>query len=214
MCSTPKPNGNAVRGPLNALFFDILEGYINRRLATRKSRLFADLPGAVVEIGAGVGANFPYFKKGTHVIAVEPNPHMHPGLRRKARRCGLPLSILESGAETIDLPDNSVNAVVCTLVLCTVSDPARVLSEIRRILRPGGRFIFLEHVAAPHKTWRRRLQDSLYGFWRYIFEGCNTNRDTGALLRGAGFQKVDIEEYVMESLFLPVNSQIAGVATA
>ena len=214
MCNCAKPKANPVRGPLNALFFDIMEGYINSRLAARKSRLFADLPGAVVEIGAGVGANFAYFKEGTRVIAVEPNPHMHPGLRRKARRRSLPLSILENGAEAIDLPDNSVDAVVCTLVLCTVGDPARVIDEVRRILKPGGHFIFIEHVAAPQKTWRRRLQDSLHGFWRYIFEGCNTNRDTGAMLQGAGFRNLQIEEYVMRSPFLPVNSQIAGAATA
>lgn len=214
MCCTAEFNSNAVRGPLNALFFDTLEGYINGLLSERKSRLFADLPGAIVEIGAGVGANFPYFKTGTHVIAVEPNPHMHRGLRRKAKRSGLPLSILSSGAEAIDLSDNTVDAVVSTLVLCTVDDPARVLSEIRRILRPGGRFIFIEHVAAPSRSWRRHLQNAVHGPWRYLFEGCNTNRDTHATLCAAGFQEIEIEEYVMKSPFLPVNTQIAGVAIA
>ena len=214
MCCTAELNGNPIRGPLNALFFDSFEGYINGLLAQRKSRLFADLPGAIVEIGAGVGANFPYFRKGTRVVAVEPNPHMHRGLRRKALRRRLPLTILESGAEAIDLSDNTVDAVVSTLVLCTVDDPAQVLSEVRRILRPGGRFIFIEHVAAPKKSWRRLLQNVLHGPWRYLFEGCNTNRDTESILRAAGFQSVELERYVMKSPFLPVNAQIAGVATA
>lgn len=208
------PKANAIRGPLNALFFTALDGYINRLAAEWKSRLFADLPTTVVELGAGVGANFRYIKKGSTVIAVEPNPHMHGGLQKRAQACGITLDLLSCGAEAIDLPDDSVDAVICTLVLCTVDDPVQVLREVRRILKPGGRFYFLEHVAAEEGSWRYRLQTILHRPWRYLFEGCNTNRKTGDYLRHAGFANVDLEAFKMRGPFIPVNTQIAGIATA
>ena len=214
MCVTTSPHDNAVRGPLNALFFTVFDGYINRLLASRKSQLFAGLPDEIVELGAGVGANFRYLNAGTAVTAIEPNPHMHGGLRRKAGRFGIDLRIVASGAEAIELPDDSVDAVICTLVLCTVENPSRVLAEVNRVLRPGGRFMFVEHVAAPEGHWRRGLQNVLHRPWRFCFEGCNTNRETADLIRAAGFRDLDIEEYKMSGPFVPVNTQIAGIATA
>ncbi len=139
---------------------------------------------------------------------------MHKGLRKKAIEYGIGLRLIDSGAESIVLPSHSVDTVICTLVLCTVDDPMRVLQEVRRILKPGGRFIFLEHVAAPENTWQRHLQNVLYRPWRYMFEGCNTNRETAAYVRAAGFRRVDIEAYQMNGPFIPVNTQIAGVAVA
>ena len=212
MCTTANTTGNGIRGPLNALFFTVFDGYLNWLLAERKSRLFAALPETVVELGAGVGANFRYLRKGAAVTAVEPNPHMHSGLRKKAGEYGVDLRIMDSGAESIALPDNSVDAVICTLVLCTVEDPVRVLQEVRRILKPGGRFMFLEHVAAPPGNWRRGLQDLLHRPWRYVFEGCNTNRETRGLIEAARFRDIEIDEYKMGGPFVPVNTQIAGVA--
>ncbi|MGI9335930.1 MAG: class I SAM-dependent methyltransferase [Gammaproteobacteria bacterium] len=214
MCRQHDLKGNPVRGPLNALFFTAFDSDINRRLAAPKSKLFRNLPSAVVELGAGVGANFGYFEAGTHVTAIEPNPHMHRRLRRKARACAIELDIVHDCAETIPLPDHSVEAVICTLVLCTVDDPARTLQQVRRILKPGGRFLFLEHVAAAQGHWRRRLQNAVHRPWRYVFEGCNTNRDTGAVIRSAGFRHVTMETYTMSGPFVPVNTQIAGVASA
>lgn len=206
--------GNAVRGPLNAWFFSTFDGYINQLTADRKRSLFRDLPDHVVEVGAGVGANFGFLKPGARVIAVEPNPHMLPGLKKRAAARGLALEILFRSAEDIRLPDNSVEAVICTLVLCTVPDPAAVLAEVRRILRPGGRFVFLEHVGAPERSLRRRLQELLHTPWHYLFEGCHTNRDTEAMIRSAGFARVDIDRYILRGPFIPVNTQIAGIATA
>jgi len=214
MCATSGSHANAVRGPLNALFFTVFDGYLNRLLSDRKSRLFTDLPDEVVELGAGIGANFRYLKPGTAVTAIEPNPHMHGGLRKTAHRFAIDLRIVASGAEAIDLPDNSVEAVICTLVLCTVDNPERVLAEVNRILKPGGRFMFLEHVAAPRGNWRRGLQNVLHRPWHFCFEGCNTNRETAGLIEAAGFQELDIEEYTMTGPFVPVNTQIAGVAVA
>ncbi len=214
MCVAIQRRSNPIRGPINALFFTALDGYINRLLAKRKSALFQSLPHNVVELGPGVGANFRYLPKGATLTAVEPNPHMHKGLRKRAEKHDIDLRILANGAEAIELPDNSVEAVICTLVLCTVDDLTGTLKEVRRILQPGGQFLFLEHVAAPEGHWRRRLQNTIFHPWRYFFEGCRTNRNTADYLRSAGFEHLDIEEYTMTGPFIPVNTQISGVATA
>ena len=204
---------NPVRGRLNAGFFRSMDGYLNRIFGDVKPRLFRDLPETVVEIGAGTGANFRYFAPGTRVLAVEPNPFMHKNLCKAAAFYDIDLEILPRGAEATALPKDAVEAVISTLVLCTVPDPAATIREVLRILRPGGRFLFLEHVAAPRGTATRRLQEIVHRPWSWCFEGCHTHRDTLAALQRGGFTKVEAEQYRARSPFLPVNPQIAGVAT-
>lgn len=211
MCTHPS---NAVRGPFNAWFLSTLDGFINRLLAERKTRLMAGLSGSIVEIGSGVGANLSFLRPGTRLIAVEPNPHMHARLSERAMQCGIHLEIAARSAEDTQLPSDSVDAVISTLVLCTVPDPVATLAEIRRILRPGGRFVFIEHVAAPAASPRRRLQTLLRGPWAYLFEGCTLDRQTAQLIRATGFRSAEIEHYVLRSPFIPVNSQISGVCLA
>lgn len=205
--------GNSVRGRFNAWFLESFDEYINRLLRQRKTELLSDLPRRIVEIGAGVGANLEYYSTGTILTAVEPNPYMHDRLRRRAEKADIALEILESGAEDIDLPNESVDVVISTLVLCTVPDLEGVLSEVRRILRPGGRFLFLEHVAAPEGTRPRKLQEWIQTPWHYLFEGCNTTREISSSLKSARFRSVQFSSYRLRSPFLPVNSQIAGTAT-
>lgn len=205
---------NPVRGPLNAGFFRLVDGYVHRVLGERKTALFADLPGEVVEIGPGTGANMRYYPAGTRVVAIEPNPHMHPGLRRSAARHGVELDVRTAGAEATGLRDGSVDAVVSTLVLCTVPDQDAALAEVRRILRPGGRLLFLEHVAAAPGTALSGLQRVLRRGWTWAFEGCDLRRHTAERLEAAGFTAVVAERYRMRSVFWPVNEQVAGVATA
>ena len=203
---------NPIRGRLNAFFFRMMDGYINRLVGARKQALFAGHPGEIVEIGPGVGANFRYLTPGTRVIALEPNPRMHRSLRAAASRHGVSLDLLARSAEDTRLPDNSVDWVVCTLVLCTVDNPAATLSEIRRILRPGGRFVFVEHVAAPAGSWLRRLQELVRAPWQWLFEGCHTHRDTVGEIQRAGFSRVSVERETLSSPFVPVNVQVSGVA--
>ena len=201
---------NPVRGRLNAGFFRLVDRYVHHVLGGRKAALFADLPGTVVELGAGTGANMRYYPAGTRLIAVEPNPPMHGPLRDAASRHGVDLEIRAVGAEDTGLADGSIDAVVSTLVLCTVDDPAAVVAEVRRILRPGGRFLVLEHVAAPDGSPLARLQRGLRSGWRWAFEGCDLRRHTGELLADAGFSDVALERYRAGSVFLPVDEQVAG----
>lgn len=97
---------------------------------------------------------------GSRLIAVEPNLAMHGALRRRAKATGITLDVISGGAESIPPPDESVDVKICTLVLCTMQDPHRVLAEVRRVLRPGGRFRFVEHVAAAG-SGRRLVQRAL-----------------------------------------------------
>jgi len=200
-----------IRGWINALSIHLMDGYMHRKYAAVKTRLFEDLPDAIVEIGAGAGGNFRYFRPGAKVIAVEPNRRLHKYLAGRARRRGIELEVHSGGAEAIPIPEESMDAVVASLVLCTVTDPEAVVREVLRVLKPGGRFLCIEHVAAPPSSFVGRLQRLVHRPWKWLFEGCHTHRDTGCLLREAGFSTVDIRPFTWRSAFLPVRPQIAAV---
>ena len=205
---------HSARGRFNSAFFSVMGGYLDWHLRKRKTKAFADLPRSVVELGSGVGANLRYLPAAAQLIAIEPNPYMHARLRRAARRDGVELEIRSVVGERIDLPDASAEAVISSLVLCTVSDPAAVLAEIRRILRPGGRFSFAEHVAAKPGTPTQWSQRMVRRPWAWVFEGCSCERDLSSLIASAGFTSVDINPYRIHSPFVPFNTQIAGTAVA
>ena len=139
---------------------------------------------------------------------------MHRRLRAAAERRGVHLDLRARLAERTGLPDHSVDTVISSLVLCTVTDPAAVLAEVRRILRPGGTYRFVEHVAAPAGTPTRAIQRALRRPWAWTFEGCSCERDLAGLLRAAGFARVEIEPYRLHTPFISFNPQIAGVAHA
>jgi ubiquinone/menaquinone biosynthesis C-methylase UbiE len=205
---------HGARGHFNAWFFDVFDRYINHVSRAHKRAAFAGLDGGtVLEIGAGVGANLAYLPPGSRLIALEPNLRMHDRLRRRCRRAGIEVTVVAGGAEAIPLADGAVDEVVCSLVLCTVDDPARVLAEIRRVLRPGGRFRFVEHVAAPAPGPRRLVQRAIRRPWGWVFEGCNPGPHTPALLEAAGFGDLRVEHRKLRrSLFWPVNTAIWGQA--
>jgi SAM-dependent methyltransferase len=205
---------NPARGRFNSMFFSVMGGYINWHMQQGKTGAFTDLPHSVVELGSGVGANLRYLPTGAHLIAIEPNPYMHARLRRAANRYGIDLEIRSVVGERIDLPDASAQAVISSLVLCTVNDPAAVLAEVRRILVPAGRFSFAEHVAAKPGTPTRWSQRLLRRPWAWVFEGCSCERDLSSLIASAGFTSVDINPYRIHSPFVPFNTQIAGTAVA
>lgn len=195
----------------NAKFFESMDRYLHRRLGARKKALFADLPPLVVELGSGAGASMRYLAPGSRLIAIEPNAYTHDALRRKAARYGIDLEIRRERAESTGLASASVDAVICTLVLCSVEDPAAALEEVRRILRPGGRFVFIEHVGSTPGPLRA-MQTLLRRPWRYVFDDCYLDRDTAATIASAGFADVRIEHYRLGGVFVPVWPQISGVA--
>jgi SAM-dependent methyltransferase len=200
------------RARINAWFFRALDGYAHRKYHHIKRELFGGLPHTVLEIGAGHGANFRYLEPGTHVIAVEPNVQLHASLRAAAARHRVTVDVRAAVAERLPMPDGSVDAVISSLVLCTVTDPERALAEVRRVLRPDGRFWCVEHVAAPEGSriaWVQRLVERP---WRWFFEGCDTHRDVAGLLREAGFTALEVTPFTLPTAFLPIRAQIAAVA--
>lgn len=188
-------------------------GPLERYYGAIKQDLFTSLTGRVLEIGPGAGINLRHFPKDTQLIGVEPNPFMHPRLQAAAAEAGHRMEVLEGYAENLPLEEASVDAVVSTLVLCSVHDPARALAEVRRVLRPGGRFYFLEHVAAPQGAGLRRVQDAIAPVWRCLGDGCNPNRDTAASIQMAGFTSVAMEARRIPVPLFPVTPHIFGVAT-
>jgi SAM-dependent methyltransferase len=201
-----------IRARVNAWFFRPLDGHVHRKYGHLKRELFGGLPRKVLEIGPGNGANFRYLEPGTQVIAVEPNVHMHADLRAAAARHGVTVDVRTAFAEDLPLPDASVDAVISSLVLCSVADPERALAEIRRVLRPGGRFWGVEHVGAPAGTPVARVQRLVHRPWRWFFEGCDTHRDTERLLRAAGFASLEVAPFTLSSAFVPIRPHIAVTA--
>jgi len=198
----------------NAWFFTAFDRYINHCSRHHKQAAFEGLGAdTVLEIGAGTGSNLGYLARGTHLYAVEPSRAMHERLRRRCAAAGVELTVLGTGAESIPLPDASVDEVICSLVLCTAQDPSAVLTEVRRVLRPGGRFRFVEHVAAPRPGPRSFVQRAIRRPWAWIFEGCDPHRHTPEIIEQAGFSGVRLERRKFRrSVFWPVNTAVWGVA--
>ncbi len=180
-------------------------------LAELKQGLLGGLKGRVLEIGPGAGANLSYYPKDIDWIGVEPNPFMHQYLEQEADDRGIKhIELYRGTAEQLPVKDNSIDSVVSTHVLCSVNNLDRSLQEIQRTLKPGGSFIFLEHVAADCCTWTRRIQDSIEPVWKVMFDNCHPNRTTWTALETAGFDSVNYQQF---SLSFPVVSpHIAGVA--
>jgi len=180
---------------VNAWFLAAAERPMHREYGARKLRIFGDIPPTVVELGPGSGANFRYYPRGTRVIAVEPNPMMLKRMYSQAEKHGVDIDLRHAGAEGMEVESGSADLVVSTLVLCSVRDPDRALSEVRRVLRPGGRFAFLEHVAAEPGTRLRKVQDAVHRPWHWIGEGCHLNRDTASTIEKAGFGRLHLERF-------------------
>ena len=184
-----------VRGRINSWFLAAAEKPMHREYGARKRRIFGELPATIVELGPGSGANFRYYPRGTKVIAVEPNPMMLKRMYAQASRHGVEIDLRHAGAEGMEVDTESADLVVSTLVLCSVREPDQVLSEVRRVLRPGGRFAFLEHVAADPGTRLRKVQEAIHAPWHWLGEGCHLNRDTARTIERARFADLELERF-------------------
>ncbi len=179
--------------------------------AKYKEPLFAELSGTVLEVGPGTGVNLGYFRnRAVRWIGVEPNLHMERYLRAEANRLGMPIDLRVGTADRMPVSDGSVDAVISTLVLCSVPDQPRAIREILRTLKPGGRLVFIEHVAAPDGSRLRRVQNLVTPVWKRLGDGCRPNRETWKELERAGFAQV---RYQSVTAPLPVvGPHIIGVA--
>ena len=190
----------------HAAIYDFMMRHEPEALTTLRAQVAGGAAGRVLEIGAGTGANFALYHDIDELVATEPDPYMRPRAQRTADRLGLGIRVQPAPAEALPFPDASFDTIVCTLVLCTVQDPARALAEMRRVLKPEGAVRFLEHVRGDRLLGR--LHDAVTPLWRYFVGGCNPNRRTESAIRRAGFE---ITELRHERLSVAAPS-IMGVA--
>jgi ubiquinone/menaquinone biosynthesis C-methylase UbiE len=164
-------------------------------LADRRRELLASARGRVLEIGAGTGANLGHYPDAvTELVLTEPEEPMARRLEQKlgAASGGPVTTVVRTPAESLPFPDDSFDTAVCTLVLCTVRDPALTLRELDRVLAPGARLLFLEHVRSDDPRLAK-WQDRFAPLWRRVGHGCNCNRPTPDLIRSR-FDHVEIVE--------------------
>jgi ubiquinone/menaquinone biosynthesis C-methylase UbiE len=174
--------------------------------------LLGSARGRVIEIGAGTGLNVELYPDDVdELVLTEPDDAMRRRLTRNLQRKGRVAQIVDAPAERLPFADASVDTVVSTLVLCTVPDPQRTLSEIARVLRPGGQLLFVEHVRASSRLLAA-CQDALFRPWRSFAGGCYCNRETAELMRAAGFS-VAADDSVWRLMPAIVHPLIVGRAT-
>jgi len=226
---------DATWGRLFASFYDrALKASEENGLGDMRRALLADARGRVVEIGAGTGVNLDLYGGGVDDLTlVEPDPHMGAKLRERlagraiaepprdgdaepagpgaARPESPPARLVAAPAEAIPFPEDTFDTAVATLVLCTVPDPVAAIAELARVLKPGGRLLFIEHVRAADPG-SARWQDRFEKPWRFMADGCHCNRDTEANLRASSFTVEAVEHGKLPKAMPIVRPLICGRA--
>lgn len=200
---------------LTAKFYDkIMQDAEIKCLQNWRAALLSNTSGAALEIGPGTGTNLTYYPNSiTKLILLEPSLHMCDQLKLKLSiNKAYPIELLVANAESIPFPDASFNTVISTLVLCSVKNIEKALSEVHRVLAPGGKLIFIEHVAATENTSRRKWQHRLEPIWKVIASGCHLTRSTEDALIHTGFVIEEITRQSMRGVPPIVRPSIRGVA--
>ena len=182
-------------------------------LSQKRARLVSLAHGRTVELGAGTGLNLRHYQRdGIDLTLTEPEAPMATRLARRVHEERPGTAVIRASAEHLPFDDASCDSVVATLVLCTVSDQAAALAEVRRVLKPGGSLLFLEHVRSDHARVAR-WQDLLQPLWVHIGHGCHCNLDTLAGIRNAGFEVNQLEHDQLPAAPAVVRPLIIGSAT-
>ncbi|DAA29678.1 thiol S-methyltransferase TMT1B [Bos taurus] len=213
--------------PLCKTYFPYLMAVLtvknNRVMENKKRELFSQINGlagtsgkvALLELGCGTGANFRFYPAGCKITCLDPNPHFEKFLTKSMaenRHLEYERFVVAFGEDMRQLADGSMDAVVSTLVLCSVESPKRVLQEVRRVLRPGGVFFFWEHMAEPRGSWAFLWQQVLEPTWKHIGDGCHLTRETWRDLENAQFSELQVEQQPPPIKWLPVGPHIMGKA--
>ena len=198
-----------------ALFYDrVMRGVEEACLREWRAELLEQVGGHVLEIGAGTGATIDFYPaKVRRLVLSEPDPHMRKRLQVQVEQRGRDdIDVVSGSAESIEAADESFDFAVTTLVCCSVEDLHASLREIRRVLKPGGGLVFLEHVAAESGTSRRRWQNWLTPAWRRVAGNCHLNRETERAIVDCGYQIRTIARESMRKAPPLVRPTIRGIA--
>ncbi len=184
------------RHPIFARLYARLSGAAEAKgVAEHRAEMLSGLEGRVVEVGAGNGLNFAHYPSTvTEVIAVEPEPHLRKLARLAADEATVDVTVVDGTADSLPLEDGSCDAAVCSLVLCSVTDQAGALAEVRRVLRPGGELRFYEHVLADSRRFAmvQRAVDLVHP---HVAGGCHVTRDTERAIAAADFEITSIRRF-------------------
>ncbi len=202
-----------------AAYDTVMSGVEQAGLLEWRAALLADLTGSVLEVGAGTGRNLPLYPPGLdRLVLSEPDPHMRHRLSQAIERSRIDrkvrgdVDIVDAPVEKLPFDDRSFDAVVCTLVLCSVPDQAHALGEMRRVLVEGGRLVFIEHVAASGQGRQLLLQRCVEPLWRRVAGNCHLTRATESEILAAGFELPDVTHAPMPKSPSFVRPTIHGVA--
>jgi ubiquinone/menaquinone biosynthesis C-methylase UbiE len=195
-----------------AMYDRVMAGTEKAALRGHRESLLGAVSGRVLEIGGGTGANLPFYGSAVQELVItEPEEPMARRLEAKLAGFSLPARVVRAPAEDLPFEDASFDFVVSTLVLCTVDDQTRALAQIHRLLKPGGRLIFLEHVLSD-QPGLARWQNRLEGVQTRIGHGCHPNRDTLQGIRDAGFAVPEVEHTTLPKAPPIVRPLILGTA--
>ncbi|NXV74949.1 MET7A protein, partial [Atlantisia rogersi] len=200
-----------------------IAGFHEKKSKKQKQDLFRNLPDfaspsgelRLLEIGTGCGPNFQFYPPGCRVTCTDINPNFQRGLSKnmsKNQHIHYEQFLVSAGEDLSQVPSGSVDAVVCTLVLCSVQSVNDTLKEVLRVLRPGGAFYFLEHVAGDHSSWTYFWQQICYPTWKLVFAGCCLNRETWKNLEQAKFSELSLQHITIALPGTPIQPHIIGFA--
>jgi SAM-dependent methyltransferase len=204
----------SLRSTLFAIAYDRQMARVEKAgLGGLRERLLTEATGRVLEVGARTGANLPHYGAAVDALTLtEPEPLMFRRLERRAREYSSQITVLRAPPEDLPFEDGGFDVAVSTLVLCGVGDQPRALRELHRVLRPGGKLLFIEHVRSDEPRLAR-LQDRMNGLNQFVV-GCECNRPTLEKIRDAGFDVVQVEHSVMQKVPPFVRPRITGSARA
>ncbi len=191
-----------------AVYDPLIHRFEPQGVREARGPLLSGLSGEVLEVGAGTGANFEHYPSGVRVTATDYSPHMVKRARRKAEQAEADITVQQADVQHLPFADDRFDHALATLVFCSVDDPSVGLAEMRRVTKPGGSVRFLEHVRADG-GWRRRGQNWLTPLWRRMNDGCQLNRDTVSVIRGAGFEVESVEDVRKTPGFVPMKVILA-----
>ncbi|KAJ6658064.1 hypothetical protein lerEdw1_001540 [Lerista edwardsae] len=193
----------------------------NRKMGDKKKELFSNLTDfagptgelRLLEIGTGTGSNFQFYPRGCRVTCTDPNPHFSKFLEKSLSEnphLQLERCLVAPGEDLHQIPDASVDVVVCTLVLCSATNTEAVIREALRVLRPGGAFFFMEHVASAPSSWILFWQQIYDPTWKVLFDGCHLTRETWKDLEKAKFSELKLRHIRAPFIWFPVQPHIVG----